>query len=83
VHIGNCTIAALSLDLIVSFKDTIKEHIEITNLGELHWLLGIGIHHNHETRSIHLSQYLYLNSIIHRYGSADLKPVSTPMETHT
>jgi hypothetical protein len=82
-HIDNCTIAASSLELIVSFKDAIKEHVKITDLGELHWLLGIKICCDCETRSIHLSQCLYLNSIICCYGFEDLKPVSTPMETHT
>jgi hypothetical protein len=45
--------------------------------------LGIEIHCDHETHSTHLSQCLYLDSIIHHYGFEDLKPVSTPMETHT
>jgi hypothetical protein len=63
VHIDDCTIAALSLDLIVSFKDTIKEHVEITDLGELHWLhlfLTSYSHvHSHPSKSSTPFQTLY------------------------
>jgi hypothetical protein len=43
VHVDDCTIATLSANLISSFKENISDHVEITNLGELHWLLGIEI----------------------------------------
>jgi len=74
-------IAATATALIVDFKRKISQHVEITDLGELHWLLGIEIHHDCEHCSIHLSQ-CYIDSIIHCYSLQDLKPVSTPMETN-
>ena len=46
VHVDDCTIAASSANLISSFKKNISDHVEITNLGELHWLLGIEIRRN-------------------------------------
>jgi hypothetical protein len=82
VHVDDCTIAATSMDLIVNFKESIKEHVKITALGELHWLLGIEVCRDHEAHSIHLSQCSYIDSILCCYGFQDLKPVSTPMETH-
>ena len=54
VHIDNCTITASLMALITDFQ--ITKHIEITNLGELHWLLGIEVKRNYEHRTIHLSQ---------------------------
>jgi len=82
VHVDNCTIATSTLALIIAFKHQISEHVEITDLGELHWLLSI-IKHNRERQTIHLSQCLYIDSIITQYNFQDLKPVSTPMETST
>lgn len=82
VHVDDCTVAASSITLIVDFKRKISEHVEITDLGELHWLLGIEIRRDRERRSIHISQRSYIDSIIRRYNFQDLKPVSTPMETH-
>jgi len=64
VHVDDCTIAASTLLLIVAFKCQISEYVEITDLGELHWLLGIEIKCDHDCRTIHLSQCSYIDSII-------------------
>ena len=48
VHVDNHTITASMLSLIVAFKHEFAQHVEITNLGEPHWLLGIKIKCNHE-----------------------------------
>ncbi|CAA7262723.1 unnamed protein product [Cyclocybe aegerita] len=41
VHVDDCTIVATALPLIEAFKAEVAKHIEITDLGELHWILGI------------------------------------------
>jgi len=48
VHVDNCTIAASMLSLVVAFKHKITQHVEITDLGKLHWILSIKIKHDHE-----------------------------------
>ena len=58
VHIDDCTVAAISIMLIANFKIQIAKHVQITNLGKLHWLLGIKIKHDHKRRTLHLSQHL-------------------------
>ena len=82
VHVNNCTIATSALSLVVELKAQIRNHVKITDLGELHWLLGIEVMQNCEERTIALSQWSYLDSIIRRFRFNDLKPVSTPMEPH-
>ncbi|KAF5378500.1 hypothetical protein D9615_007118 [Tricholomella constricta] len=82
VHVDDCTIAATTIALIMEFKVLIAEHVEITDLGELHWLLGIEIKRDRDRRTISLSQRSYLDSILRRYGFQDLKPVSIPMDTN-
>jgi hypothetical protein len=64
VHVDDCMIAATSIILIDRFKAEISKHVEITDLGDLHWLLGIEIRCNHEKHTIHLSQRSYINSIL-------------------
>lgn len=58
-----------------------KVHVKISNLGELHWILGIEVCCERENKRIFLSQRAYLDSILHRYGLDKLRPVSLPMET--
>jgi hypothetical protein len=83
VHVDDCMIAATTITLVKDFKAKIAEHVKITDLGELHWFLGIEIRRDREKQTIHLSQWSYIDSILRRYNLQDLKPVSTPMETQT
>ena len=80
VHVDDCTIAGTSISLILRFKIEIAKYVTITDLGELHWILGIEVKCVRERRTIHLSQRSYINSMLRRYGFEDLKPVSLPME---
>jgi reverse transcriptase-like protein len=79
----NCTIATSSAHLIEDFKASLCRHIEVTDLGALHWMLGIEIRHDQEVGTVHLSQHVYIDSILRRYHLTDLKPLSIPMDTFT
>ena len=83
VHVDDCTIAATSTRLIAEFKAGVAKQVEITDLGELHWLLGIEIRRDRSRRTLAISQRSYLASILRRYGFEDLKPVSIPMDVNT
>ena len=55
VHVDDCIIVATTLPLINNFKVNLVNHIEITDLGRLHWLLGIEICRECECHLIFLS----------------------------
>ena len=55
VHVDDCTIAASNLHLIEDFKAGLCKHIEVTDLGKLHWMLGVKIKRNRKASTIHLS----------------------------
>jgi hypothetical protein len=80
VHVDDCTLAAKSVAEISELKNEIRRNVEITDLRELHWLLGIKVTWNRDQRTISLSQHSYIDSIIHRFSFDNLKPISNPME---
>ena len=80
VHVDDCTIVANNTRLIVELKAGLSKHFEVTDLGELHWMLGIEVKRDHPGRLVHLSQRTYIEAICHHYNLADLKPLSTPMD---
>jgi hypothetical protein len=82
VHVDDCTIAASNQTLVREVKSTLNAHVEVTDLGEVHWLLGIEVKRDREARTISLSQSAYIRSILHRFNFDELKPVSTPMEPY-
>jgi len=62
------------------FKVEITKYVDITNMGDLHWILGIKVCQVLEEQKILLSLKSYIELILQRYGFEDQKPVSTPMD---
>jgi len=56
VHVDDCSIVASSQPLIGQFKIEIKKHVDITDLGDLHWILGIEERRIREEKKILLLQ---------------------------
>jgi len=48
----------------MGFKTEIAKHVDITNLGDLHWILGIEVLRIREERRILLSQRSYIDSTL-------------------
>lgn len=80
VHVDDCTIAASSLELVEDLKICMKECVKITDMRELHWLLGIEVKRNQEKSTISLSQCSYITSITHHFSFEDLKPTPTTID---
>jgi len=64
---------------IVLFKSALAENFDITDMGELRFMLGILVTHDREKRLIYLSQSAYIHQILNRFGIRDAIPVSTPL----
>jgi len=41
--VDDCTIAASSVAAVDTFKAGLRKHVEVTDLGKLHWMLGIEV----------------------------------------
>ena len=80
MHVDDCTIIASTIRLIEKLKAGLRKHVEVTDLGKLHWMLGIEVKHDQEGRTMHLSQQAYIDTILRCYNLDNLKPLSTPMD---
>lgn len=80
IHVDDCTIGASNKKLISDFKSGVQRYVEITDLGELHWLLGIEVRRSRELKTLSISQSAYIDSIIARFNLEDLKPAVTPLD---
>jgi len=82
--VDDCMITVSSIVAVDAFKARLCKHIEVTDLGKLHWMLGIEVRHDRAGGTVHLSQHSYIDSIdsiLRCYGFDDAKPVSTPFNT--
>jgi Reverse transcriptase (RNA-dependent DNA polymerase) len=81
VSVDDMAVTSKHLKHIEKFKHQLCKHFEITDLGELTWLLGLKIERNRAARTITLSQEAYANTIIQHFRLEYAKPAHIPMET--
>jgi hypothetical protein len=79
VYVDDLTAAGPKREKIVAFKSSLGELVEIKDLGELKYILGIEVTRDRKARTIRLNQTAYLLDVLRRYGMHDCKRVSTPL----
>ena len=71
-----------STDLVIQTKKDLSSCFEMTDLGEIHWILNMEVIRNQKNRTISLCQSQYIENILERHGMANCKPAATPMEVN-
>ena len=79
VHVDNCILTSSSTDLIEQCKTLLNSQCPPTDLGPIHWVLGIEVTCNHNAHTISLSQSLYINTILCHFNLQDAKAYGSPM----
>ncbi|TFY56500.1 hypothetical protein EVJ58_g7601 [Rhodofomes roseus] len=83
---GKLVIIAIYVDDMLIFSNSTAAHdatksglFEMTDLGEVHWILNMELTRDRANRTLNLLQCQYIETILDRHGMADCKPVATPM----
>jgi hypothetical protein len=63
ISMDDMAVTSKSLGHIILFKDELKKYFEISDLGELSWLLGLKVEQNHAAHTLTLSHKAYVNTI--------------------
>jgi hypothetical protein len=63
---------------IASIKKEFMKDFELTNLGYIHYYLGIEV--TQHLKSIFLSQNKYIGDLLNRFCMTECNPLTTPME---
>ena len=79
VYVDDMAVASTSIDRIQNFKMALSREFEISDLGELKYILGIQIIRNREAHTISMNQTAYIHQILARFGMSECTPVSTPL----
>ena len=79
VHVDDCILTGSSKQLVTKFKGKINNCYVLTDLGPVHWLLGIKITHDHQMCTLSMSQTSYIDSILVHYTLTEAKPQKSPM----
>ena len=78
VYVDDLLITGNNESYIASMKKELKKGFEMTDLGHVHYYLGIEVIQH--PKFIFLSQKKYIGDLLNKFGMDDCKPLSTPME---
>jgi hypothetical protein len=79
VHVDDLCIAASTKEEMKGFKEELRKHFEITDLGPVKWILGIHVTRDRKARTISFNQQTYIKKMAARFGLEKAHPVRTPM----
>ena len=65
---------------VSKFKSDLSNHFEMTDLGELAWILGIQVKRDRISKTITLSQAAYIDSVVKRFNLESASPLQTPID---
>uniref|UniRef100_A0A803PPM4 Reverse transcriptase Ty1/copia-type domain-containing protein n=1 Tax=Cannabis sativa TaxID=3483 RepID=A0A803PPM4_CANSA len=77
VYVDDIIITGSNLKKIAALIKALDLKFALKNLGNLHYFLGIEVHHTKE--GLHLSQAKYVRDLLCRAQMQDAKPAPTPM----
>jgi hypothetical protein len=78
VYVDDLFIIGNNENYIASIKKELKKGFEMTDLGHLHYYLGIEVIQN--PKYIFISQKKYIGELLNKFGMVECNLVSTPME---
>jgi hypothetical protein len=82
VYVDDILIIGKDINLIKITKLKLSKLIEVTDLGEATYFLGIEITRNRKSRTIKLSQTKYSKILLEKYNKNNLNPISTPSDSN-
>ena len=78
LYVDDLVIASADLDEIGHVKLQLAASFDMKDLGNLHYFLGIEVIHT--PKGILIGQRHYVMSMLFKFGMADCKSVSTPLD---
>ena len=81
VYVDDLILAAEDFDDMVAVKRELSSRFKMKDMGELHFILGMGVEWDKRCGTVKLQQTQYIKCMLRKFGMADANPVSTPADT--
>ena len=78
VYVDDFTMVCKDIKVIMDDKEALMKAYDMTDLGEIAYILGIHVKRDRKAGRIELSQQRYVEDILERFGKTDVRPISTP-----
>ena len=82
VHIDNMVILAPNRQIMDAAKQEISSKFPCKDLGPMRQMVGLEVHRNRGSKTIHLSQGPYIRKVLTRFGMNSANPTHTLLLTN-
>ncbi|CAL2241350.1 unnamed protein product [Prunus armeniaca] len=79
LYVDDLIFTGSNLDMLNEYKLSMMREFEMTNLGELHYFLGIEVYQS--KKGIFISQESYAKEVLKKFRMENANPISTPCVT--
>ena len=80
VYVEDIIPVSNNLAMLKAEKVALGERFQMTGQGEIHYLLGVSIKRDRESKTLTISQSHYIEKVLKNFGMENCKPISTPLE---
>ncbi|KAJ9535609.1 hypothetical protein OSB04_un001255 [Centaurea solstitialis] len=80
IYVDDIIFGSTKSSMCTEFEDLMHKKFKMSAMGELNFFLGLQVAQKEDGIFIHQSKYV--KDILNKFGFTDVKPASTPMETH-
>ncbi|HEX4706357.1 MAG TPA: reverse transcriptase domain-containing protein, partial [Candidatus Udaeobacter sp.] len=78
LYVDDITMAARDLETVRGDKLALSQHYQMTDLGEMSYILGMHVTRDRKAGWISLSQERHAADVLERFGKSNVRPISTP-----
>ena len=80
IYVDDLLIAGPELTAVTAFKAAISRGFSMKDLGELNFLLGMGVSRDRGSGTLTATQEAYTKTVLDRFGMGQCRAVGTPAE---
>ena len=82
LYVDDLIILTNTLKKMDWLKAKLEKEYEMSDLGELHYCLGVEFARDRAKKTITMSQRKYIEGVLKRFNMEDCKPIGTPLESN-
>ena len=82
LYVDDLLIASNDLANLQREKHLLKQVFEMTDLGEVNYILGMLVKRDRVHKRLVISQELYVRDMLEKFGMAECKPIGTPLDVN-
>src|SRR5205085_5766999 len=80
IYVNDLILLTKMVKRIDELKKKLSERFQMTDYGELHHFLGLTVNRDQQRHTLTLDQENYARGIITKFGMAEYKGVTTPLD---